>query len=984
MSSEESGGGLSGNTQFSESPEISLGEEQSVAHESDGLEEELARMGEETGEPDEETGGQEEGADSSGQASGVDLTAYTRGAWKGSDVNQAEIEWLYRSRRIPKEVFCWIPGKELEPAPEPGEIVVFAAHFERGFGLPASDFFRRFLDFYELQPHHLLANAIFYLSSYVSFMEGFVGLSATVETFARFYNLRVNSVQDKKLPKPKPVVQCGACILTPRQGSPFYKFTGLESCRAWQETFFYVKNSGSSDFINLPAYIPGEPSRANWRFNPKEGHVETNRIVRYMKELNDTTGICSDDIVRAFVSRRVLPLQRRAHKISQMTGRKDPTRITTFPLRKSDVVLKAKQICKTKMPVDWKWGMQPFSRRHPPTSQDFPRIAAEEPGSFAPKRLYEDDEDTDPYTVGNVHKMGPTHSRRPADQDRQVLEHATPLSAEVGDPPASRVRKASTSKAGASTEPVPKRQKTSSTGPARKKRKEIPIGSGPALELTRSTSGMKPEAPKDTSGTQRPPQQSPAHSEIEDTGAGNTGADSEPSRRSEPPVPPVPEKTKQTATASPSKTSSTSARSPSTAKGAAAPPPASAGKPPSAPRQSSRKGIEVTAEQPTAAVIAAAGPATSSRAQALVLHAGRAAVAAGEKVPAQLGRIVKLNRGDANLGALQHYVDKWNVADLTDATLGVGKDGKVISDPRGRRSTVQHLGRLKHAVKEFDNAWHDANNNVLGVLDSRKELFEELLWEHQGLVEAFAALQLTHSQCRAFSFSRRFVLIPDSQVRVAATVAKARADDSVDANAPWTSKDRLGALYSRISHMRIVDRHLAHLPDAATKALKSLWPGETVPENVSAIADRLLETGKRLSEWRHSAARAGADTALRFACSWYEGLDLDALQSMHGNAPTDTDPEKTAACRDRAYRIACYASTSTFIPPPEDIEEEFTDAKEEEEAGDGEAKAELEAPEDPAADAPEPAPEVSVVPEQAPEAPATREPAPESSSPLYQ
>ena len=257
---------------------------------------------------------------------------------------------------------------------------------------------------------------------------------------------------------------------------------------------------------------------------------------------------------------------------------------------------------------------------------------------------------------------------------------------------------------------------------------------------------MKPEAPKDTSRTQRPPQQSPAHSgagkahsprgdtssgsaapkrrhhraeedffsppEIEDTGTGNTGAGSEPSGRSEPPVLPVPEKTKQTATASPSKTS-TSARPPSLAKGAAAPPSASAGKPPSAPRQSSRKGTEVTAEQPTAAVTAAAGPATSSQAQALVLHAGRAAVAAGEKVPAQLGRIVKLNRGDANLGALQHYVDKWNVADLTDATLGVGKDGKVISDPRGRRSTVQHLGRLKHAVKEFDNAWHDANNNVL-------------------------------------------------------------------------------------------------------------------------------------------------------------------------------------------------------------------------------------------------------------------------------
>jgi hypothetical protein len=88
-----------------------------------------------------------------------------------------------------------------------------------------------------------------------------------------------------------------------------------------------------------------------------------------METLNDTTNICADDIVRAFVSRRVLPLQRRTHKMCQMTGRFDPTRITTFPLSKSDVVAKAKQICKTKMQVEWKWGMQPHGRRRLPKSQ---------------------------------------------------------------------------------------------------------------------------------------------------------------------------------------------------------------------------------------------------------------------------------------------------------------------------------------------------------------------------------------------------------------------------------------------------------------------------------------------------------------------------------------------------------------------------------------------------------------------------------------
>jgi hypothetical protein len=72
---------------------------------------------------------------------------------------------------------------------------------------------------------------------------------------------------------------------------------------------------------------------------------------------------------------------------------------------------------------------------------------------------------------------------------------------------------------------------------------------------------------------------------------------------------------------------------------------------------------------------------------------------------------------------LQRYVDKWNLSNLTDATLGVDKDKKLVVDTRGPRSTVQHLGRLQRAVKEFDNAWHDANNNVLVSFIPELELF---------------------------------------------------------------------------------------------------------------------------------------------------------------------------------------------------------------------------------------------------------------------
>jgi hypothetical protein len=200
-------------------------------------------------------------------------------------------------------------------------------------------------------------------------MEAYIGIRPTRETFARFFALRINSVQGKEIPKPKPPVQCGSCIIGSRQGSPFFKFSGLESCRLWQGTFFYVKNNGAADLIDLPPFNPAPPTRANWSYNPKESHIETNRVIRFMKQLMKDTDICSDDIIRAFISRRVLPLKRRMHKMSEMYGPGDPTKITGIPLSKKDIVLKARQICQTAMPEDWEWGLRPLSSTNPPTQE---------------------------------------------------------------------------------------------------------------------------------------------------------------------------------------------------------------------------------------------------------------------------------------------------------------------------------------------------------------------------------------------------------------------------------------------------------------------------------------------------------------------------------------------------------------------------------------------------------------------------------------
>ena len=96
-----------------------------------------------------------------------------RATWQGSKVTEAHLEWLRKSRRVPLEVDCRLPPSgEISPVPLAGERVVFISHFQRGFGLPASDFFRAFLDKFGLQPHHLPANALLFLSSFASLFEG--------------------------------------------------------------------------------------------------------------------------------------------------------------------------------------------------------------------------------------------------------------------------------------------------------------------------------------------------------------------------------------------------------------------------------------------------------------------------------------------------------------------------------------------------------------------------------------------------------------------------------------------------------------------------------------------------------------------------------------------------------------------------------------------------------------------------------------------
>ena len=260
-----------------------------------------------------------------------------------------------------------MPGAELAPDVRPGEFVVFVAHFERGFGLPVSDFMKKFFGRFGIQPHHLPANAITTLSAFVSFAEGYLGLWPTINLWAKYFRFRPQVISDPDNPgAAKQMTQCGAATAIPRRGSIFPRIQGLESCKKWLRSFFYVKNTTDIDMIGLPTFVVGPPARKlNWDYDPKELVAEINQIHKFILTLKDDEGLKADDLLVTFISRRISPLQHRTHKICHMSGRHDPNRITTIELTKAEVRRRVKAIAKTTMTDEWEWGKEPHDRVRP-------------------------------------------------------------------------------------------------------------------------------------------------------------------------------------------------------------------------------------------------------------------------------------------------------------------------------------------------------------------------------------------------------------------------------------------------------------------------------------------------------------------------------------------------------------------------------------------------------------------------------------------
>ena len=176
--------------------------------------------------------------------------------------------------------------------------------------------------------------------------------------------------------------------MTPRKRSIFPRIKGLESCKGWLHSWFYVKNRDpEEDYIGLPSpFGIGPPGDCAARdYCPPDSEEDVKDVHEILEQpLNE--GMTGDDLLRTFIQRQINPLQLQTHKMGVMSGAADPNRMSTFELTNGEVFLRVKAIAQTQMEDgNWQWGKKPHDRHNPAPAVS---VRTNAPGQLADENAY--------------------------------------------------------------------------------------------------------------------------------------------------------------------------------------------------------------------------------------------------------------------------------------------------------------------------------------------------------------------------------------------------------------------------------------------------------------------------------------------------------------------------------------------------------------------------------------------------------------------
>jgi hypothetical protein len=226
-------------------------------------------------------------------------------AWVRSMMTEAKIQALVdRGLLRPKAEVEWrAAAGEQFPSADVKEQVVFACFFEHGFNLPAGDFFRGLLYYYQLELVHLVPNSITVVSTFIHFCEAYLGISPHFLIWRYFFCVKSTGKRSGPV---------GAVILNLRPGlKAEWIDTNLpDNTARWRLEWFYIADQ-----------LPGLPRRTGHR-QVKINEWDLGLSSRDLKELESVLelvnelkkqGVTGTAVARSFCRRMIQPIKDRVH-----------------------------------------------------------------------------------------------------------------------------------------------------------------------------------------------------------------------------------------------------------------------------------------------------------------------------------------------------------------------------------------------------------------------------------------------------------------------------------------------------------------------------------------------------------------------------------------------------------------------------------------------------------------------------------------------
>lgn len=263
-----------------------------------------------------------------------------------------------------KDIIHWrVPGTEIPPQPKEGEVIVFTDHLLRGFSPPGSKFFRDVLNFFQLHPQDIGPNSISNICNFQVFCEVYLQQEPTVELFREFYYLnRQTEFTDG------PSLELGGISIQRRKEATFPAAKLPSHPKDWNQTWFYSQDTSPEGESPLPGYREHRLSNQH----PLPDRISTKERAKYAPIFSKiralmANGLTGIDLVRCWVSWRILPLSRRPGLMCEYTGDvKDPQRHCQIELNDKDINDMTKTLLNESLEDCSKTGLSPFYAFHKP------------------------------------------------------------------------------------------------------------------------------------------------------------------------------------------------------------------------------------------------------------------------------------------------------------------------------------------------------------------------------------------------------------------------------------------------------------------------------------------------------------------------------------------------------------------------------------------------------------------------------------------